>query len=214
MLKESYNQLTSINKLKDYESKNIKKLTEKSAKLIEHSTEISNIMGIIEEIADRTNLLALNAAIEAARAGEHGKGFAVVADEIRKLSEETLQSTKDIDNKLTKIISDSKGFNDSVLSVRDDFEKINNIVNITLSNFKIITDESNDIQQKISEIDSMANKLRLKLTDNSNKVSFVAQSVNDTQVQLNETVQDLSVIYNNMDILLQNILKFKIEAIK
>jgi len=214
MLKESYNQLTSINELKDYESKNIKKLTEKSAKLIEHSTEISNIMGIIEEIADRTNLLALNAAIEAARAGEHGKGFAVFADEIRKLSEETLQSTKDIDNKLTKIISDSKGFNDSVLSVRDDFEKINNIVNITLSNFKIITDGSSDIQQKISEIDSMANKLRLKLTDNSNKVSFVAQSVNDTQVQLNETVQDLSVIYNNMDILLQNILKFKIEAIK
>jgi methyl-accepting chemotaxis protein len=91
--------INSINGLQ----KNSLALKDDMTDLSMHAKSISQIMNVISDIADQTNLLALNAAIEAARAGEAGRGFAVVADEVRKLAEKTMASTGDVSQAVTAI---------------------------------------------------------------------------------------------------------------
>lgn len=106
----------------------IGKTGERLTSLSEKSQQIGKITGLINDIADQTNLLAVNAAIEAARAGEHGRGFSVVADEIRKLADSTGKSTKDI-TALVEIIQHD--MSNAIISMEQSVGSVNEEARLT-----------------------------------------------------------------------------------
>jgi len=144
----------------------------------ESSSNIGDASHLIASIADQTNLLALNAAIEAARAGEHGKGFAVVADEIRKLAEQSTQSTKNIDDMVVTLKEDAelavKKMEEAAAIVKNQEE----CVRLTEEKYKeimVAMETSDHIVQRLTQSSNNMEESKRKVQEATHALSAIAE---------------------------------------
>lgn len=146
----------------------------------QRSSEISKIVEVITSLAEQTNLLALNAAIEAARAGEHGRGFAVVADEVRKLAEQSAQSTKQITELITAIQNDT---NDAVKSMETTTSEVAagiEVVNVAGQSFQEIWNSIHAVANQIQEVTAATMQMNAGAAQIVHSIEGIAQAAETT----------------------------------
>ncbi len=172
-----------MNKIADV----VKRSASTVSELGQSSQQIGEIVQVIHDISDQTNLLALNAAIEAARAGEQGRGFAVVADEVRKLAERTANATKQIASMIDQIQKDTQS---AILSINQGTEEV--------ESGKTLADKAgSSLKQIIVGSDNVVNL--------ANQVAAASEEQSATAMQIAKNIENINSVAQNTSTGIQEI---------
>lgn len=175
------------------------------------SQQINQIVEVIREIADQTNLLALNAAIEAARAGEQGRGFAVVADEVRKLAERTGQSTQQIAKVIEEVLSDTgtaiREMEDGVAKVQEG-SRLAEAAGKSIQQIMVSTDQ---VGNMVTDISSAIREQTMAAQDIAKNVEHVAQMTDEAIAVADANANSAAALQNLSKDLNAAVARFRVE---
>jgi len=165
------------------------------------SKQIGEIIEVIDDIAEQTNLLALNAAIEAARAGEHGKGFAVVADEVRKLAERSTRATGEIAELIKGIQDETMQAVDAMEKGTSEVEAANQLTQRVGKAINEMMDSTEEVMMEIASVRSASSQMTVsqdKALESINSIAHIAdeniaftQEVTASSEQVLKSVSDM-----------------------
>jgi heam-based aerotactic trancducer len=182
LAEDGQEQLKSLEKQIHSIHKSTLNMKENVDNLNQLSTQIRQVVTIVEDISNQTNLLSLNASIEAARAGEHGKGFAVVANEVRKLSEQTQKSVESIRTFTEQITEQNENVVNSLVEVKELTEDGQKISQMTGEAFDRIVKAANEnlvtVQQSERDMQNLVEIIH--------EIGVATQKIVDSTEKLNE----------------------------
>jgi methyl-accepting chemotaxis protein len=178
--------------------------------LSEKAVKIGEILTVINDIADQTNLLALNAAIEAARAGEHGRGFAVVADEVRKLAERTQEATQEVSRSITEIQSSTGEATEMMDASKDRVTSGVQLAQQAGESLESIVRGSTTVAQSIDSIAAAVEEQSATSTEIARSIEVISASADEATQGANQAAAAATQLSGNAESLRELVSRFRV----